>query len=115
VPLRIDAPDEDDEEKQNVSRWLEERLTSQGKKMFTRVYQAKSGTVEMYVESVHHKEAMDWARLSTSEIAKELNDKSMKEVFVNPQDAYNKLAVQPKGKPHTLGKRIERKKEPITK
>ena len=75
--------------------------------MFTRVYQACNGTVELYVQTVHHKEAMDWARLSTSEIAKELNDKSMEEVFLKPQDAYDKLAVQPDWKPHTLGKRIE--------
>jgi hypothetical protein len=80
--------------------------------MFTRVYQAENGTVEMYVESGQHKEAMDWARLSTSEIAKELNDTSMEEVFVNPKDAYDKYAIQPEWKPHTLGKRIEQYNPP---
>jgi hypothetical protein len=53
---------------------------------------------------------MDWAQLSTSKIAKELNNKSMEEVFINPQDAYDKLAVQPDWKPHTLGKRMTRNK-----
>ena len=75
--------------------------------MYTRVNQAYNGTVKLYMETVHYKEAMDWACLSTSEIAKELNDKSMEEVFVNPQDAYDKLAVQPDWKPYTLGKRIK--------
>jgi hypothetical protein len=36
-----------------------------------------------------------------------LNEKSMEEFFINPQDAYDKMAVQPEWKPHTLGKRIE--------
>jgi hypothetical protein len=75
--------------------------------MFTRVYQAINGTVELYTTATNHKEAIDWARLSTSEIAKELNDKSMEEIFTNSKDAYDKLAVQPDWKPHTLAQRIE--------
>ena len=107
VPVRIDAAEDDEVGNWSVAKWLDGRLTSYGKKMFTRVYQACNGTVELYVETAHHKEAMDWARLSTSEIAKELNDKSMEEFFLDPKDAYDKLAVQPDWKPHTLGKRIE--------
>jgi hypothetical protein len=107
VPLRIDAAEDDEEGSWQVAKWINVRPTSYGKKMFTRVYQACNGTVELYVETVHHKEAMDWACLSTSEIAKELNDKSMEEVFVNPPDAYDKLGVQPDWKPHTLGKCIK--------
>jgi predicted ribosome quality control (RQC) complex YloA/Tae2 family protein len=76
--------------------------------MFTRVYQQGcNGTVELYVEAAHHKEALDRARLSPSEIAKELHEKSMEEFFLDPQDAYDKMAVQPGWKPHTLGKRIK--------
>jgi hypothetical protein len=104
VPLHIDAADGDKEEKWQVAKWLNGRLTSYGKKMFTRLYQACNGTVELYVETVHHNEAMDWACPSTSKIAKALNDKSMEEVFANPQDAYDKLAVHPEWKSHTLGK-----------
>ena len=107
VPVRIDAEEGDEVGQGTVAKWLNGRLTSYGKKMFTRVYQACNGTVELYVEAAHHKEAMDWARLSTSEIAKELNEKSMEEFFIDPQDAYDKMAVQPEWKPHTLGKRIE--------
>jgi hypothetical protein len=52
-------------------------------------------------------EAIDWARLSTSKIAKELNVESMKAVVMNVKDAMDKMAVQPDWKPHTLGNRIE--------
>ena len=84
------------------------------KKMFLRVYQASNGTVELLTQVEHQKEAIDWARLSTSEIAKELNDESIKAVIMNVQDAMNKLAVQPDWKPHTLGTRIQQLKELIT-
>ena len=75
--------------------------------MYSRVYQASNGTVELLPQVEHQNEAIDWARLSTIEIAKELIDESMKAVFMNVQDAMNKLAVQPDWKPHTLGKRIQ--------
>jgi hypothetical protein len=105
--LRIGAPDEDEEGQKSLSDWLSRRPTCNGTAMFHRIYQAQNGTVELYVTSGHHKEAIDWARLSTSEIAKELSDHSMPEVFIDPKDAFDKLAVQPDWKPHTLGKRIE--------
>jgi hypothetical protein len=78
-----------------------------GQKKFSRVYQLQNGTVELYTPIANHMEAIDWAQLSTSEIAKEHNDKSMEEIFINPKDAYNKLAVQPDCRPHTLAKRIK--------
>jgi hypothetical protein len=107
VPLRIDATEEDVEGNQTLATWLHARHTSYGQKMFTRIYHPNNGTIELYLPATNHKEAIDWARLSTSEIAKELNDKSMEEIFTNPKDAYDKMAVQPDWKPHTLAKRIE--------
>ena len=107
APLRIDATEEDIEGNQTLATWLHARKTSYGLKMFTRIYQPKNGTIELYTPAPNHKEAIDWARLSTSEIAKELNDKSMEEIFQNPKDAFDKMAVQPDWKPHTLAKRIE--------
>ena len=107
VPLCIDAAEEDTEANMTLANWLHNRLTSYGEKMFSRVYQAINGTVELYTPTSNHKEALDWARVSTSDIAKELNDKSMEEIFVNPKDAYEKMAIQPDWKPHTLARRIE--------
>jgi hypothetical protein len=107
VPLRIDAKEEDVEGNQTLATWLHARHTSYGQKMFTRIYHPTNGTIELYTPAKNHKEAIDWARLSTSEIAKELNDKSMEAIFTNPKDAYDKMAVQPDWKPHTLAKRIE--------
>ena len=82
--------------------------------MFSRVYQAQISLVEFYTPIENYKEAIDWARLWTSEIAKELNDKSMIEVFIDRQDAFDKMAVQPDWKPHTLAKRIEQLVTPET-
>jgi hypothetical protein len=58
-----------------------------------RIYQPKNGTIELYTPATNHKESIDWARLLTSEIAKELNDKSMEEIILNPKDAFDKMAV----------------------
>jgi hypothetical protein len=107
VPLRIDAAEDDIEKQWQLGSWLNRRLTSSGQKMFSRVYQAKNGTVELYMPTANHKEAIDWAQLSTSQIAKELDEKSMQEIFVNPKYAYEKMEMQPEWKPHTLSKRIE--------
>jgi hypothetical protein len=114
VPLRIDAPEEDKEGRESLENWLYERRTSNGNNMFTRIYTVQNGTIELYTKAANHKEAVDWARLSTSEIAKEANDKSMEEIFMNPKDAYDKLAIQPDWKPHTLAKRIEQLVAPET-
>ena len=107
IPLCIDGTEDHGETNMTLEEWLHQRQTSNGQKMFSRIYQAKHGTIELYTPTMNHKEALDWARLSTSEIAKELNDKSMVEIFVNPEDAIEKLALQPDWKPHTLAKRIE--------
>ena len=114
VPLRIDATEEDAEGRQTLANWLHKQTTIYGQKMFSRVYQPKNGTIELYTPIANHKGAIDWARLSTSDIAKELNDKSMEEIFTNPKDAYDKLAVQPDWKPHTLAKRIKNLVTPET-
>jgi hypothetical protein len=82
--------------------------------MFSRVYQAQNGSVELYSLTKNHKGAIDWARLSTSEIAKEVSDKSMKEIFLDHQDALDKMAVQPDWKPYTLAKQIEQLATPET-
>jgi hypothetical protein len=107
VQLRIEATEDDADGKQTLANWLHKRTTTYGQQMFSRIYKPKNGTIELYTPIANHKEALDWARLSTSDIAKELNDKSMEEIFINPKDAYDKLAVQPDWKPHTLAKRIE--------
>jgi hypothetical protein len=114
VPLRIDATEDDAEGSQTLANWLHKRTTTYGQQMFPRIYKPKNGTIEMYTPIANHKEAIDWARLSTSNIAKELNDKSMEEIFTKPKDAYDKLAVQPDWKPHTLAKRIENLVTPET-
>ena len=111
--LRIDAmkeesdDNEEEEEQENVATWIMQRESSNGEYMFTRIHEAVHGLVELYTTKENYKEAIDWARLATSEIAKELNDKSMEATFINVEDAENALATQPDWTPHTLAKRIE--------
>jgi hypothetical protein len=52
-----------------------------GKKFSTNLPSKKRG-VELLMQVEHHKEAIDWARLSTSKIAKELNNENMKAASV---------------------------------
>jgi hypothetical protein len=75
--------------------------------MFTRIHEAFNGLVKLYVKPEHHKEAIDWVRLATSEIAKKLSDQSMSEIFFNVVDANNQLATNPDWKPHTLSQQVE--------
>lgn len=112
VPLRTDAAEKDVEGTRTLANWLRKRLASYGPENFSHVYQAQNGTVELYTPTANHKDAINWARLSTSEIAKELNGKSMEEIFINPNDVYDKLAVQPEWKPHTLVKQIKHQVTP---
>jgi hypothetical protein len=110
--LLLDEMTGDDDDINNgdedtLADWLFQRETGAGERMFTRIYEARNGLVELYVKPQHHKEAIDWARLATSEIAKELSDRSMKEIFVDVEDATNQLATQPDWKPHTLSQRVE--------
>ena len=110
--LRLDAMEEgesniNEESGEDLASWLVKMKTGAGEAMFTRIHEASNGLVELYVTPDNHKEAIDWARLATSEIAKELSDQSMKEVFIEPEDAYNQLALNPDWKPHTLAQRVE--------
>jgi hypothetical protein len=70
VPPRINATEKDAKGRQTLANWLHKRTTTYGQKMFSRVYQPKNGTIELYTPIANHKEAINWARLSTSDIAK---------------------------------------------
>ena len=112
--LRMDVMNEkddedinEDEDKVNLATWIMRREASNGEYMFTRIHEAVHGLVELYTTPGNHKEAIDWARLAMSEIAKELNDKSMEATFISVAEAENALATQPDWTPHTLAKRIE--------
>jgi hypothetical protein len=110
--LRLDAMEEGESNinegsGEDLASWLVNMKTGAGKAMFARIHEASNGLVELYVTPDNHKEAIDWARLATSEIAKELSDQSMEEVFIDPEDAYNQLALNPDWKPHTLAQRVE--------
>ena len=112
-PLREGANEADDVAgTYPVAYWIFNRETSYGKQMFTRVYEATGGSVELHTHKNTYKEATDWARLATSEIATQLNNASMKSVFWDPADADTLRATQPVWKPHTLSARVERLAEP---
>lgn len=96
----------------SVGHWIFNRETSYGNRMFTRVYSAVNGVVELHVKKENIKEATDWARLATSEIASELNDHSMIEVFINPHEAMESIGDNPEWKPHSLGAKIDKLAEP---
>jgi hypothetical protein len=97
----------DDGEHDTLATWLIARKTGAGKTMFTRIHEACNGLVELYVKPENHKEVIDWARLATSEIMKELSDKSANEIFIDVEDANNQFAKNPDWKPHTLSQRVE--------
>jgi hypothetical protein len=63
--------------------------------------------VKLYVEPKHHKEAIVWARLATSEIAKELSVRITNTIFIDVADANSQLATNPDWKLHTLSQRVE--------
>ena len=111
--LRLDAMEEREEgdinsgEDKDLASWLVNTKTGSGEPMFTRIHEARNGLVELYMTPSNHKEVIDWARLATSEIAKELSDTSIYEVFIDVQDANNQLATNPDWTPHTLAKRVE--------
>jgi hypothetical protein len=111
--LRLDVMEEREEGNKNggdnedLASWLVNITTGLGKPMFTRIHEAQNGLVELYMTPANHKEAIDWAGLATSEIAKELSDKSMEEVFIDVQDTNNKLTRNPDWTPHTLAKRVK--------
>jgi hypothetical protein len=90
-----------------LAKWLIERPSSYGMKMFIRIYQANNGNVELYVATAHFKDAIDWARLSTSKIAKNAIEESLKGLFFDKADTRGKRENQPDWTPHTLGKRVE--------
>ena len=112
--LRMNAMNEkeegdegEEEEKDMIATWILKLQASNGDYMFTRIHEAVYGLVELYTTPTNHKEAIDWARLATSEIAKELNDESMAATFLDIEEAENALATNPDWTPHTLAKRIE--------
>ena len=95
-----------------VTEWLHHRPTSYGEKMFNRVYPPESGVVELQTASENLTEAIDWARLATSEIGKQLNATSMSLVFQDPEQASQLTETQPDWKPHQLGKKVATYEEP---
>ena len=112
--LRMNAMNEkeegdegEEEDNDIIATWILKLQASNGDYMFTRIHEAVYGLVELYTTPTNHKEAIDWARLATSEIAKELNDESMAATFLDIEEAENALATNPDWTPHTLAKRIE--------
>ena len=89
-------------------------MTSYNKRMFTRVYHAVEGVVELHVNKGNIKETTEWARLATSEIAMQLSDDRMEEVFLDPKAAFDTIATNPEWKPHSLSAIIDMFPEPTT-
>ena len=111
--LRTGAdPDQDPDGLETVAYWIYNRTTSHGQNMFTRVYSATNGTVELHAHKKNFKEATDWARLAVSQVAGQLNDASIDKVFVNPDEAMYEYSSAPEWKPHSLAAKVEALAEP---
>ena len=80
--------------------------------MFTRVYGAVNGVVELHTSPENIKEAIEWARLAKKEIAGQLNGNSMIEVFEDPEEALDAMDTLPSWKPHSLSEKVALMDEP---
>ena len=105
-------PDQDPDGLETVAYWIYNRTTSHGQKMFTRVYSAIDGHVELHVQKHNFKEANDWARLATSQVAGQLNDESIAKVFIDPDEAMCAYSIAPEWKPHSLAAKVAALAEP---
>ena len=105
-------PDQDPDGLDTVAYWIFNRTTSHGQKMFTRVYSATDGHVELHVQKHNFKEANDWARLATSQVAGQLNDESIAKVFIDPDEAMCAYSIAPDWKPHSLAAKVAALAEP---
>ncbi|WP_317201739.1 hypothetical protein [Janthinobacterium sp.] len=106
--------EQDDDMYPTVAHWIYDRPTSYGKHMFTRVYGAVDGIVELHAHKDNIKEATEWARLAKREIAEQLNTIGMTEVFIYPEEALDAMESLPAWKPHSLSARIDLMAEPTT-
>ena len=106
--------EESSDNHQSVARWIHDRMTSYNKRMFTRVYCAVGGVVELHVHKESFKEAIEWVRLATSEIALQLSEDKMGEVFLDPKTAQETIATNPEWKPHSLSAIVDTFPEPTT-
>jgi hypothetical protein len=110
--LRLEEMDEEDGyindgDEDKLATWLIARKTGAGETIFTRIHEACNGLVELYVKPENHQKVIDWARLATSEIMKELLDKSIHEIFIDVEDANNQFATNPNCKPHIPLQRVK--------
>ena len=109
---KLRSGDDDEGEYKTVGHWIFNRKTSYGKQMFTRVYGAVQGVVELHTDKDNIKEAIEWTRLAKKEIAGQLNEASMHEVFEDTEAALDAMESMPAWKPHSLSARVEMMEEP---
>ena len=112
IPLRENATDQDEAGQDTLGQFIFTTTTGYGHSMFSRVYEAVNGSVELHVPKENLKEATDWARLAVSVIAAELTDAGLQNIFENPQEAMDFMAIAPTWKPHTLASTINQLDEP---
>ena len=110
--LRPGDEEDDSTDYESVAHWIYDRPTSYGQRMFTRVYGAVNGVVELHSTKDNIKEATDWARLANSEIGRLTNEEGMHAVFMHPEEALDAMESLPAWKPHSLSARIELLAEP---
>ena len=110
--LQPGGEDDDNTEYESVAHWIYDRPTSYGERMFTRVYGAVGGVVELHTQKNNIKEATEWARLATKEIAGQLNGEGLTAVFTYPEEALDAMESLPAWKPHSLSARVEIMPEP---
>ena len=78
--------DHTDNDPTTVAQWLLNQPTSNGDRMFTRIYAPVANVTELLVKQENHKEALDWARLAISETVGQAENANMKEIFTDPED-----------------------------
>ena len=110
--LQPGGEEDDSTDYESVAHWIYDRPTSYGERMFTRVYGAVDGVVELHAHKNNIKEATDWARLATKEIAGQLNAEGLTAVFTYPEEALDAMESLPAWKPHALSARVEIMPEP---
>ena len=110
--LRPNDEADDSTDYDSVAHWIYDRPTSYDKRMFTRVYGAVNGVVELHTTKESFKEATDWARLAIREIGRQTDEAGMYEIFLNPEEALDAMESLPAWKPHSLSARVELLAEP---
>ena len=105
--LRPDDKTHDSPDHESVAHWIFARPTSYDNRMFTRVYPAENGVVELHAKKENIKEATDWARLAMREIAAQTDEVGMTEIFNYPEEALDAMETMPAWKPHSLSAKVD--------